>query len=413
MRRIIASLDVGSNSIKLVVGEIFKKKLNIIAAVDVPSRGIKKGYVVNPESAIESIKDLFAKAEHIIGLKVTKVVVNVPAFSTDCFMSEGEVNITSDDRVITSNDITNCMNIATKDVVAPNMLLVNAFPTVFKVNGEVTKNPLNIVSDKLSGKFVVVSVPKKNLNGIGYCLQKIGVEVVDISISPLGDFYEFKEDRYNREVGAVVNIGDATTTVSIFNKGVLTACDVLEIGGSNIDGDLSYVYKLTKNDARMVKEKLALAHDRMAQPNESMILTDRLGEKVKINQYNVSEVVKSRIEDMLNLVKKQINHLTKKEISYIIFTGGLTEIDDFDIILDETCGPTAIVRSINEIGVRDNKYSVAVGTIKYYNQRLKLKNRDFSIFSLDDLEELSGLTKKTNISEGSLLGKLFGYFFDN
>ena len=144
-----------------------------------------------------------------------------------------------------------------------------------------------------------------------------------------------------------------------------------------------------------------------------MILTDRLGEKVKINQYNVSEVVKSRIEDMLNLVKKQINHLTKKEISYIIFTGGLTEIDDFDIILDETCGPTAIVRSINEIGVRDNKYSVAVGTIKYYNQRLKLKNRDFSIFSLDDLEELSGLTKKTNISEGSLLGKLFGYFFDN
>ena len=413
MRRIIASLDVGSNSIKLVVGEIFKKKLNIIAAVDVPSRGIKKGYVINPESATEAIKDLFDKAEHIIGLKVTKVIVNVPAFSTDCFISEGEIKITNEDKVITSTDINNCMNVATKDAVSPNMLLVSSVPTVFKVNGEITKNPLNMVSDKLSGKFVLVTVPKKNLNGIGYCLQKIGVEVVDLSISPLGDYYEFKEDRYNKEVGAVVNIGDATTTISIFNKGVLTACDVLEVGGSSIDSDLSYVYKLTKNDARMIKEKLALAHDRMAQPSESIIVTDRLGEKVKINQYNVSEVVKSRIEDMLNLIKKQINHLTKKEISYIIVSGGLTEIDDFDIILDEICGPSAIAKNVSEIGVRDNKYSVAVGTIKYYNQRLKLKNRDFSIFSIDDQEELSGLTKRTNISEGSLLGKLFGYFFDN
>ena len=413
MRRIIASLDVGSNSIKLVVGEIFKKKVNIIAAVDVPSRGIKKGYVINPESATEAIKELFDKAEHIIGLKVTKVIVNVPAFSTDCFISEGEAIVSSPDKIITSNDIVNCMNNASKDAISPNMLLVSVVPTAFKVNGEITKNPLNAVSNKLNGKFVVITVPKKNLNGIGYCLQKIGVDVVDICISPLGDYYEFKEDRYNKEVGAFVNIGDAITTVSIFNKGVLTACEVIETGGSNIDNDLAYVYKLTKNDARMVKEKLALAHDRMAQPNESMILTDKFGEKVKINQYNVSEIVKSRLEEMVNLIKKQINHLTNKEISYIIFSGGLTEIDDFDIILDETCGPTATVKNVTEIGARDNKYSVAVGTIKYYNQRLKLKNRDFSIFSLDDQEELSGLTKKTNISEGSLLGKLFGYFFDN
>ena len=413
MRRIIASLDVGSNSIKLVVGEIFKKKVNIIAAVDVPSRGIKKGYVINPESATEAIKELFDKAEHIIGLKVTKVIVNIPAFSIDCFMSEGEVSVRSEDHMISSDDISNCMNAATKDVVSPNMILVSAIPTVFKVNGEITKNPLKMISDKIAGKFVVVAAPKKNLTGIGYCLQKIGVEVVDICIAPLGDYYEFKEDRYNKEVGAIVNIGDAITTVSVFNKGVLTACDVIEIGGSSLDNDLAYVYKLTKNDARMIKEKLALAHDRMAQPNESMILTDKFGEKVRINQYNVSEVVKSRLEEMLNLIKKQINHLTKKEISYIIFSGGLTEIDDFDIILDEVCGPISSIKNVSEIGARDNKYSVAVGTIKYCNQRLKLKNRDFSIFSIDDQEELSGLTKKTNISEGSLLGKLFGYFFDN
>ncbi len=413
MRRIIASLDVGSNSLKLVVGEIFKKKLNILAAVDVPSRGIKKGYVINPESATEAIKELFDKAEHIIGLKVSKVIVNVPAYNTDCFINEGEISIKREENVINSSDIANCMNAATKDVISPNLMLVTVVPTAFKVNNEITKNPLNIVSDKLAGKFVIVTVPKKNLNGIGYCLQKIGVEVVDVCIPPLADYYGFKTNDYNKEVGAVVNIGDAITTVSIFNKGVLTACDVIETGGINIDNDLAYVYKLTKNDARMVKEKLALAHDRLAQPNESMILTDRNGESVKINQYNVSEIVKSRLEEILKLIKKQINLLTKKEISYIIISGGLTELKDFDLILEEVCGPTAVVKYVNEIGVRDNKYSVAVGAIKYYNQRLILKNKDFSVFSLDDQEELSGLVKKANVSDGSLLGKLFGYFFDN
>ena len=373
MRRIIASLDIGSNSLKLVVGEIFKKKLNILAAVDVPSRGIKKGYVINPESATEAIKELFDKAEHIIGLPVKKVIVNVPAYNTDCFINEGEIAIKREDKMINSSDIVSCMNAATKDVISPNLILVSVVPTAFKVNNEVTKNPLNVVSNKLAGKFVIVTVPKKNLNGIGYCLQKLDIEVVDVCIPPLADYYGFKSNDYNKEVGAVVNIGDAITTVSIFNKGVLTACDVIEVGGINIDNDLAYVYRLTKNDARMVKEKLALAHDRLAQPNESMILTDRNGESVKINQYNVSEIVKSRLDEILNLIKKQINLLTKKEISYIIISGGLTELKDFDLILEEVCGPTAVVKNVNEIGVRDNKYSVAVGAIKYYNQRLILK----------------------------------------
>ena len=413
MRRIIASLDVGSNTLKLVVGEIFKSKLNIIAAVDVPSRGIKKGYVINPESAIEALKELFDKANHIIGIDVKKVIVNVPAFNTDCFMEEGQIPIITEDKVITSKDIIKCMHSSIKNTIAPNLQLVTIIPAIFTVNDTKTKNPLNIVSDKLAGKFILVSVPKKNITGIGYCLQKIGVEVVDISIEPLGDFYEFKEADYSKEVGTIINIGDSTTTVSIFNKGVLTACEVLEVGGNNIENDISYVYKLTKPDAKKVKEKLALAHERMAQPNEYLILTDKSGDEVKINQYNVSEIVRSRIEDILNLTKKQINLLTKKEISYIIFTGGLTEIKDFDQVLEEIYGPTAIVKNVSEIGVRDNKYSVAVGNIKYYNQRLKLRNKDFSIYTEDEEEELSGLTKKTNISDNSLLGKLFGYFFDN
>ena len=387
--------------------------MNVIAAVDVPSRGIKKGYVINPESAIESIKELFNKAEHIVGLKIKKVIVNVAAYDADCFIQEGSTIIKSEDKMIDSMDVAVCMNNATKEAISPNLVLVSAIPTSFKVNNEITTNPVGMIGDKLFGKFVIVTIPKKSISGIGYCLQKIGVEVVDICITPLADYYEFKDNTYNKEVGALVNLGDATTTISIFNKAVLTACEVLDIGGSSLDNDLAYVYKLTKADARMIKEKLALAHDRMSKPNESLILTNKLGESVKINQYNVSEIVKSRLEELLNLAKKQINLLTKKEISYIIFSGGLTEIKDLDLLIDEIYGPMAVIKDVSQIGARDNKYSVAVGAIKYYNHKLKVKNKDFSIFNLDEQEELGGISRKSNMSEGNLLGKLFGYFFDN
>ena len=83
MRKIIASLDIGSSLIKLVVGEVVKNKINILACVDTPSRGIKKGYVINSESATESFLEVFKKAESIIGIPVKKVITTVPSMYAD------------------------------------------------------------------------------------------------------------------------------------------------------------------------------------------------------------------------------------------------------------------------------------------------------------------------------------------
>ena len=121
----------------------------------------------------------------------------------------------------------------------------------------------------------------------------------------------------------------------------------------------------------------------------------------------------SRLTEIISLAKKQINLLTKKEISYIMFTGGVTESVDFDILIEEVLGNTGIIGNVEEIGARHNKYSTAVGTIKYYNSRLKLRNVEFSVFDKEEIEVLSGTDKGISIPDNSLLGKLFGYFFDN
>lgn len=413
MRKIIASLDIGNHTIKLVVGEIVRGKLNILVCVEAPARGIKKGFVINSESAIESLKDVFSKAEEQIGIKVKKVIVSVPSNGIECFLSEGYTSINNEDKVVRSNDIIRTLQSAVYNKVLDNRELVTILPTKFLINDtNVVDYPLSMHAEKLNVKAVVVTVPKKNVTPIINCLEKLDVQVVDVTINSLGDYYEFKDKKNSNEVGAVINIGASKTTVAIFNKGIITAAEVIDMGGDNIDYDLGYVYKINRKDALYIKETIALADKNMAQPNEAIIVEDKNGDKIKINQYSASEIVMSRLEEILNLAKKQINLLTKKEISYIIVTGGVTETAEFKNVVDYIF-KNAVIGEVKEIGARHNKYATAIGLIKYYDSRLKLRNRDFSIFSIEEQEELSGIHKKVNISENSILGKLFGYFFDN
>ena len=413
MRKIIASLDIGNHTIKLVVGEIVRGKLNILACVDTLARGIKKGFVINPESAILALEEVFKKGEEQIGLPIKKAIVSVPSNGIECFLSEGYTSINNESGIVTSNDIVRSMQAAVYNKIMDNRELVSILPTKFLINdNEVTANPLSMHADKLNVKAVVVTVPKKNVTPIIKSLEKIGVEVVDITIGALGDYYEFKTNKNINEVGAVINIGASKTTVSIFNKGIITSSEVIDMGGDNIDYDLGYVYKINRKESLLIKETIALADKNIAQANEAVIVEDKNGDKIKINQYSASEIVMSRLEEILNLAKKQINLLTKKQISYIIVTGGVTETAEFKNVVDYVF-KNASIGEVREIGARHNKYATSVGLIKYYDSRLRLRNRDFSIFSVEEQEELSGIHKKVNISENSILGKLFGYFFDN
>ena len=142
-------------------------------------------------------------------------------------------------------------------------------------------------------------------------------------------------------------------------------------------------------------------------------LKDKNGEMKKISQLEVSEVVMSRIEELLTTVKKEINSLTKRQVDYIILTGGTSSLSNFQNIAEEILGPVAKCDSIKILGVRNNKYSSAVGNIVYFINKLHLKGLEYSMFEEEEIEMLNrnkeGLL---SISNNSMLGKVFGYFFD-
>ncbi|MCX4254554.1 MAG: cell division protein FtsA [Bacilli bacterium] len=414
MRKIIASLDIGSSSIKLIVGEFIKNSLNILCVSELPSKGIKKGLVANREELIPVLKEVFHKAEEMLGIPVKEVVLSIPAYYTDVLISEGSSTITNENHVITHQDLIRAMHAASYNKIDTDMELISIIPTRYKINNETAvPNPINMIANKLSLKAVLVVAPKNIINSFINVLDRIGVKAIDVVTSSLSDYAANRSKNTASLVGAIINIGAETTTVSIINKGILTKTEVIELGGSNIDNDISYIYKITKKDAEHIKENLGLATIALSSSDEKITLTDRLGEKVYINAKDLSEIIESRLIEILELSKKQMNLLTRKSLDYIIVTGGTSELRDFHNLLDKVFTKMHILGKIDIVGARSNKYSTGIGTIKYYNGRLKLKNKEYSAFNLEELEILSGAHKKVNINENSILGKLFGYFFDS
>ncbi len=414
MRKILAGVDIGSNTIKVIVAELVKNKVNVLAVAEKETKGIKNGLVVNPDTFTPVLKEAIKKAEDILGLKIKKVVITVPSFDAEFQVGDGLTTITSEDKVIKGIDIVRAMQASIYNRIPENYELVDIVPAGFKINEEETvQNPLNLVAEKLQVKAIITMVPKRNIVPLLECFQKIDVEVIDTCLGSIGDYYALRNEKLDDQVGVLINIGDAITTISVFNKGLLMNTEIIEIGGQNIDNDISFIYKVTKNDAKNLKENLGLAHKRFAQASNAQSVTNKLGEDISINQYELSEIIMSRLEEILNLAKKQINHLTKKEIHYIIVSGGVSEMVDFDLTLESVFGRSAKLAMMREIGIRNNKYSSCLGSIKNYNHKLKLRGKEFSIFSPEEMEELSGKHKKINLADNSILGKLFGYFFDN
>lgn len=414
MRKIMASLDVGTNTIKLVVGEMIKDKLNILAVSEESSKGVKKGIIVDKNAVKDSLKKVINDVETILGQKIKKLITTVPSQGNEFIVNEASIEIESEDKVVRSSDIIKVIEKSIHHKIPNNMELVNITPIAFQIDdNQKTNNPKNSLANKLSVKTIATIAPKQMVYPIIECLEELNIEVLDIFYQVEGDYHEFKTAETDSSLGAVINIGASLTSLAIFNKGVLTNTKNLDVGSNNIDNDISYIYKIPKTLAKELKENLALAHNRLADIKNKREVTDKDSKNIIIDQYQLSEIVMSRLIEILSQAKKEITLLTKKEISYIIITGGITEMTDFSLLLEEVFGHKVILGNIKEIGARHNKFSSSLGLIKLYHKKAKLKDKDYSIFTIEEQEEFSGINKSTSIHDNTVLGKIFCYFFDN
>ena len=413
MKHIYTSIDLGSDTIKIIVAELYQNKINLLASSSYKSKGIKKGLITDVELATESVKGAINEIETMLGLPIKKVVANVPAFNAEYSIIKGDIKINNEDSIVTNTDVMNALEVAVRSVKFSTREMVTILPVDYTLDDKAfIKNPIGMKGTTLGCKAVLVTTPKKNVYSVITLLEQLGIEVVDVSLNNIGDLYSFNNSSFEDKIGAIINIGSDVTSLSLYNKSILVKSSIINMGGKNIDNDISYMYKVDDNVAENLKLKFALAHKKNASVNDIIEVKNAMDENIKINQFELSEVVMSRTEEILNEAKKEINLLTSKKIDYIIITGGTSNIPGFEYIVKDVFGENANIGNVKMLGIRDNIYSSCIGNLVYFISKLKLKNQNYSMISDNEVYQITSITSRKLNASDSMLGKLFGYFFN-
>ena len=407
MKKIYTAIDIGSDTIKFVVGEYFKNKLNILATYEQKAKGIRKGLIVDPNLAINSIKDGIKEINNNLGIYIKKVIVGVPSYNAKFMFVTSEIEITGD--AITTDDVNNLIKASVYSKVEQDYELITVLPLTFLIDGEKETKVVGKTGNKLEIKGIMISAPKKNVYSVLSVMEGAGLEVVDITVSALGDYYEVRNNNLDKNIGAIINLGHETTNVSVFSRGKLMNTETIQLGVINVDKDLAYMFNINVFDAREIKEKFASSHKRFIALNDVYEVKNTAGEVIKLNQIEVTEIVMDRLAELLRLAQKQILLLTKQNISYIVITGGLTEIRAFKNLVYEILGKDVIIYTEDTLGARNNKYTTSIGMIKYFIDKMEVRGKEYSMIDEQDEELLINPNNKNSKGKASIT-KIFGNF---
>ncbi len=413
MKKIYTAVDIGSDTIKFVVSELYNNKFNVLAAHTIKSKGIRKGLIVDANLVINTLKDGLKEINENLGIEIKRAIVNVPSYNAKFIYTESSINIDEEDKIIATKHINDIIKKSVYSKIPNEYELVTVLPLTFILDDSLKVSyPVGKKADKLDLKAIIITTPKKNIYSVVSVTEASGLEVSDITFSGLGDYYEVRNDTLDKKVGAIINLGHETTTVSIINRGKLMNSEIIQIGGRNIERDLAKAFNIDIFSARVLKEKFASAHKRFLSLNDVYEMNNVVKEPIKLNQLEVSEVVMARLTQILELSKEQILLLTKQNINYIVLTGGLTEIKHFKNLCFEIFGKDVIIYSVDTLGIRDNKYTTALGMIKYFNDKMLVRGKEYTM--IDDIDENLLITPKNSKKKNDkIITKIFGSFLSN
>jgi len=180
LRHIYTCVDIGSDTIKVVVCELYHGRYNLLATSCVPSKGIRKGLITDVNEAKHALRQAFSKAEAMLGFKITKTIAIIPSYYSDFNMLKGSLNILNEDLTIKGKDVIDVLQESMKGQHQETKEMLTIIPIDFTLDSGVTKEPLGKKSSTLSARSIMVSTPKKNIYSVVTLLSSIGIEVVDI-----------------------------------------------------------------------------------------------------------------------------------------------------------------------------------------------------------------------------------------
>lgn len=368
-QNIYFSLDIGSSSIKLLIGDIGENnQLRVIGVGNVKSDGIRKGTIVDIDATVQSIKKAVEQAERMTGIKIEEVVLGIPANQTTIQSVKGIVAVNSENREITDDDLNRVMQSAQDMSIPPDRVLVNLIPRQFIVdNLDEIKDPRGMIGIRLEMDAIMITTSNTIVHNVLRCVERAGLEIKQIYLQPLAaGFAALTEDEKNQGT-AFIDIGGGQTTIAVFEDGLLKCTGVIPIGGDHITKDLSIVLKTPSEQAEMIKKQFGHAFYEEASDDEifevPVIGTDATEE---FSQKFISEIIGARLEELFEFVLDELVKLGVRDLpGGVVITGGVAQLEGIAQLARQVLQTRVRIYVPDYIGVREPSYSTAVGLIKY------------------------------------------------
>lgn len=362
------SLDIGSSSVKVLIGEMANKSLNVIGVGNVKSNGIKKGAIVDIDATVQSIKKAVDQAERMIGKSIHEVVLGIPANKAVLQPVKGIVAVNSENREITDDDLDRVLEAAQVMSIPPERELVNIIPEQYIVDhlGEI-KDPRGMIGIRLEMDGTMVTTSKTILHNVLRCVERAGLEIRDIYVQPLATgSYALTEDEKNHGT-ACIDIGGGSTSIAIFQDGHLTASSVIPVGGDHVTKDLSIILKTPTDQAEKIK--LEHGHAFFEDASEDEVFEVPVIGSDSTEQYNqkyISEIIGVRLEELFELILDEFYRLGVQDLpGGVVLTGGMAKLDGLPELARNILQTRVRLFTPEFIGVREPQYTTAVGLIQY------------------------------------------------
>lgn len=370
---LIVGLDIGTSKVVAIVGEVRPDgAINVVGLGSHPSRGLKKGVVVNIESTVQSIQRAVEEAELMAGCQIHSVYAGIAGSHIRSLNSHGIVAIR--DQEVTPGDVERVLDAARAVAIPADQKILHVLAQEFVIDKqEGIKEPVGMSGVRLEAKVHLVTGAVSAAQNIVKCVRRCGLEVDDIILEQLASSCSvLTEDEKDLGV-CLVDIGGGTTDIAIFTDGSIRHTAVIPIAGDQVTNDIAVALRTPTQHAEEIKLKYACALTQLAMADET-IEVPSVGDRPsrRLARQTLAEVVEPRYEELLSLVQAELRRSGFEDLiaAGVVLTGGSSKMEGVIELAEEIfhapvrLGSPQHVTGLVDV-VRNPIYATGVGLLLF------------------------------------------------
>lgn len=385
---LIGGLDIGSNSVRMAVGQLIGKEegnveLQILGAAEFPSEGVQRGVVSSIEDVVSSISACLERVERMVGVPIDSVWVGISGLQILSQTSKGVVAVSKANSEITEEDVNRAMEAARSIATPLNYEVLHVLPRHYTVDGQTgIKDPTSMTGVRLEVETQIILGSSSQIKNLTKAVYRAGLDIEDLVLFILATA-EIVVTKRQKELGVmVVNLGGTTTGMAVFEEGELIHTAIIPFGSQNITNDTALGLKVSVDIAERVK----IEYGDCSSDSTSIDLFDvgALDHQI-IKKKFLSEIISARVEEILQKVDDELRKIQRSGLlpAGVVFTGagakipGLVELAKKVLRLPANLGYPLNVTSVTD-KVNDLGFATAVGLVKWGSEMRGRHNHKFS-----------------------------------